>query len=148
MSVSASHSEEVQSVTMRLAANAGSTENIQIDADQDRRIVGWNFAPEGIDLGSEYKVDAKLFLGTDPNPGPDNAEDIGSKFVARTQFTINNDTTNGVGSALGDEALPGNTPSDVTFDWNEDVTLTLEATNSTNSTDAAGVMAEVYYVET
>lgn len=137
-----SSSDEVQTAILNVTASAGTTEQQQLDAQEDRRIVGFGFSGQSASVGEDTSVLAKLFTGVDPDPPLDDAEDLGGKFYAQFEFV--QDSTNGWARESTWE--PDIAPENAGWDWNEDVTLTLEVDENSGSGDG-GVMCMVYYKE-
>lgn len=133
--------ESVALVTPGLSG--GGEEEVQVDADEDRRIIGWKFDVYGVSPGNDYDGDSRLFVGVDPGPlGSGTGKDIGGKLFDTSHYTA--DSTNGWSDAVnvGGVKMADN---DHSFDWNEDVTLTLVGEN--DSANTMNYAATVYYVE-
>lgn len=123
MSLSAS-SDEVQTVILSQSAQ-GAEEQTQIDAQEDRRIMGWQWIPEDLSPGTDFEAKGTAFVGTRPSDA-EGSHDIGGKFHTQCQLFNHVDSTNGVGANVA--RFPGNPlESDASWDWNEDVTLTMVA---------------------
>lgn len=134
---------EVNTVVARTATvSAGDSDTVQIDAQEDRKIVGFEMEIPG-KMGSDLNATARAYVGTDPIPGSDDAKDIGGKFAAEARLT--QDNTNGW-AHQGSAGL-FDVDSDHAFDWNEDVTLTIEVLNNGASATSVQAQARIYYVE-
>lgn len=141
-----SNSDEIKTITIEGRVQ-GDTTTAQIDAEEDREIVGYSMGLQNIPLGvtSEGRLD--LYLGTDPDlPGatpPDGtAVDLGGKFFDRGYWQWDN--TNQLAlfdfpEQMRGDSLPG-------WDWNEDVTLSFDFTESQGNGVATGT-CQVYYRE-
>lgn len=141
--MSLSASDEIQTVVLTLPNVSGSTEQVQVDAEEDRRIVGWDMSIHNYTLGN---VDAygRAWVGVQPDMGPGGHE-LGGKFYTEGLVFTNDDTTNNLGFSLSD--LPEVDPEDgLSFDWNEDVVLTFEASENAAQGEIA-LELTVYYRE-
>lgn len=120
----------------------GDTGTVQIDAEEDRRIHGAELDFEGLDTAQDFDGRARAYVGTDPDPGLDNAEDIGGKFYVDSEITV--DGTNGFAVVSKGEFPLEAEPS---FDWNEDVTLTLKMISGGASSEDVRATLTLYYTE-
>lgn len=136
---------DIETVNMRTdTPAAGSSDTVQVDAQENRRIHGFRINPFGIATGNDYILRGKLFVGVDPNVAVDSADDLGGKLFAEHEVVV--DSTNGW-AVVDSEDYPIEGADGASWDWNEDVTLTLEVDNGSSSTDGAGYEATVYYTE-
>lgn len=135
---------EAETVRMETAnAASGATDDVVVDADEDREIIGAALMFKGLSVGNDYSADAEVWIGSQPDGNADSAEDLGGKFFLEGEILV--DSTNGhtyvsepiIG--IGDDGEP--------FDWNEDVTLTLQIDNGGSSTAQLRAEAIVYYRE-
>lgn len=144
--MSLSQSQEVQTVHLSANPPAGGEDTVQIDADEDRKIIGFALSTGSIPDGG-LQTEATLYTGVDPEPASSEAKDLGGKFYTEFNFRVVNDDTNGTGWATETMYEPEWVDDpDIAFDWNEDVTLTLH-TQETNGANSGTMKAEVYYVE-
>lgn len=124
------------------SASSGSTDTVQIDAEEDRRIHGVVLSFEGFGLANSYNASAEVWIGSKPSVGGDTALDLGGKLYLSGHLLI--DSTNQY-ALLDDAEIP--LEADESWDWNEDVTLTVEVDNGGGSTDAISAVATVFYTE-
>lgn len=136
---------EVQSAILRVGASA-SQNSVEIDAQEDRAIVGYELSIDRLPSNTSVEGLIEAFIGSDPQvPNGETTEDLGSKFYVHRAYRWVADTTNGLGVQKGMDA-DQTFFEDHTFDWNEDVTITLDHTEDTgNATPHAQLT--VYYVE-
>lgn len=143
--LSGTEGAEIQTVELITAdISAGNDAGVAIDAQEPRAIVGYSTGYEDIGGGDDVFADSRLYLGVDPGgPTVNVAEDHGGKFLDRSH--IQHDATNGlVWENSKNEAF---LEADHAFDWNEDVTLSLNLKNSGSSSGSVRGTARVYYVE-
>jgi hypothetical protein len=133
--------DEVQTAVLSVDAS-GTTEEVQLDADENRKIVGWSLSPTLESTGATQRAEAEAFIGVDPDIGIDDAEDIGGKFYASAGVVV--DATNGYALSSEDNAYDiEGTPN---FDWNEDAVLTLQVREGQGNASVEYTL-EVYYVQ-
>lgn len=139
MSVSGGKSGDTRSAVFNLGSASNATNTVQDDAEEDREIVG---AEITFDLPSDNNADVigKAFVGVDPRGGAQSVGDGGFYFEHRA--APGSDDTNGgtSGSEDTESIYFGHGHG---FDWNEDVTLTVEL--SENTGNAVGATVVIYY---
>lgn len=133
---------ELNSVRLRTSTNTGTETEAQIDAQEDRLIIGYRLDVDGVGVGDDAVGDLELFVGTDPDPG--NSEDIGSKLYDKLHYL--QDATNGVTNWQG-LGVTYFLDTEHAFDWNEDATLSIRHNNAGSSSGSHEGEAVVYYVE-
>jgi hypothetical protein len=138
-----SNSEEIKTVTANAQPPAGETEELRVDAQEDREIIGWEISPY-LSQNEDQNVRLEVYTGSHPRPSANSAEDLGGKFFISTKAVVNNDDTNNVGWSVVGTMDSGHLDSPA-FDWNEDVTLTFECTNQGDTQN--GFQIQVYYRE-
>jgi hypothetical protein len=141
-SVTGSGGPEIETVILRTAAVAGGEATAQVDAQEDRAIVGWSFSPKDITQGNDHDVEMEAFVGVDPDVSNDTTDDLGGKFYDHASLVY--DTTNGAAFDLNcaNENFLNN---EHWYDWNEDVTLTL--VHDENASNSSAGELTLYYVE-
>lgn len=140
--MSLSSGNDVKTAVLHSPSANGSTEEIEMDADEDREILGVALSFSGIDQNSEYTANAFLWMGADEFPTGGNVNDS-TKHLARAELAQEVDTTNGVGGGVvsGDVYRDF---SDNPIQWDEHQTLTLQV-NENAGISSIKVVAEVYY---
>lgn len=142
------HDTEVKQIEFE-ARPDGNTVTEKIDADEDRRIVGFEWSVHDTTKGNPHELKGHAYVGVDPRPsissGSGDVKDIGGKFHTHCNSVVSTDSTNGWAYALNH--YPAVNPEDgLSWDWNEDVTLTIEAQEESGQ---GGVLVtfQLYYVE-
>lgn len=130
----------IQMRTSNTSDGNGSSE--QVDAEEDRAIVGWSFDTAGVNTGNDYQLQLTGHVGVSPTFSAGTVVDEGSKWFDTAELVV--DSTNGyaVESNLGTINF---LDTEHWYDWNEDVTLTFTANNSTANGVAGDLI--IYYVE-
>lgn len=136
--MSLSTSSEIKTTKLTLNVAAGGSDTIEIDATEDREIVGFRLGFNDVAVGGSIQASAELFTGVRPTQNP---ASIGKLYATHSMTA---DGTNG--SVTETETSSADVPDDMAWDWNEDVVLTLRV-NEKNGTNAASAYAEVYYRE-
>lgn len=139
--------DEIKTVEMHGWPN-GESLSTALDAEEDREIVGFEWSINDTSLGNSHELKCEAYVGTNPGPststGDIHAKDTGGKFHTHAWSAI---STDGSGYGYAANSLPSVPPgSDVTWDWNEDVTLTI---NLSEEQGMGGVKAtfQLYYRE-
>lgn len=135
------HEGEISSVRVRAKPAAGGTETVQIDADEDREILGWEWNAQGLQQGGSVTVFSEAFVGVDPDTAQNSAEDLGGKLYTNARWVT--DSTNGFAT---NSVHSSSVDTDDTYDWNEDVTLTL-VTQENSGVNSGGAELTIYYRE-
>lgn len=145
--MSISGSQETKTALLQAHPAAGNTETAELDAQEDREIVGVNVRgnPSPAAAPDIGRLAAELRVGTDPGnvTSGETSQQDNLSWQHRADFTMMDDDTN-------NKAVSGSQPSSVWYghgsgiEWNEDATLTLEAVATGGSGNCE---ASVYYRE-
>lgn len=142
MSIS-SADDEIKSVMVNPASTSGGGDGTQqqIDAEEDREIVGITATPGNVGATDQVQASIDVYVGSDPEPAADQSKDLGGKFHWAGAFA--QDATGAFAwSDLGPFGLDS---PELSWDWNEDVTLTADLVNTAG--DDASLFVTVYYRE-
>ena len=129
--------QEMETAVIETQVLSGGNQEFQIDADEDRTIEGYALEITDIGPGDQFQAEAEAFVGVDPNVLPDSTNDLGGKFYAHAEATGFSDDTNGGVS----------TSEPISWDWNEDATVTLRVEEQSDSGDGCAARLTVYYSE-
>lgn len=140
-----SHDEGVNTAIFRTSSLSGASEELELDAEEDREIIGWKVTLHNLDGSETAVVNGRAYIGNDPVPtGP--GMNQGEQFYCSFDFVATEDDTNGVGKAAmqdGSVILP----EGQTFAWDRHVTLSLYANERSGGDDGVNVELVVYYRE-
>lgn len=128
MSLSSSGSEIKQIEMHALPDN--DTVELAIDAQEDREIVGFEWSLIDAVRGNPHELEAEAYVGVDPSPtvgaNEGDVKDVGGKFHTHANSQV---STDGAGFGYAIQNLPNvAVDSEMSWDWNEDVTLSAEFT--------------------
>lgn len=147
-----SQSNEVKQVDYHLRPDNGTNRTVTLkqDADEDREIIGYEWSLRDHVVGNSFEVNAEAWIGSHPvedmpGSGEGFTNDVGGRFHTHAHVAASTDSTNGLAYSIVD--LPQNTVGgdENAWDWNEDVTLTVEAEESMGQ--ATLITFSVYYRE-
>lgn len=142
MSVSASGKERYTTVIDTPLSSGGSEVTKQIDATEDRLIVGMQIMVENLGQDEETNSEAQVYLGNDPFSRDDNVSDHETLAISH-DVTQAADNTNGRGHSTAEPQYLDF--SEYPFAWDEHVTLTAEyQENQSNNTQLEVI---VHYIE-
>lgn len=133
---------EIKSVLLNPPnSDSGNTTTQEIDADEDREIVGIVATPGNVGPADQVQATIDVYVGSDPEPAADQTKDIGGKFHWAGAFA--QDAT----GAFAWESLDafGLDSPELSWDWNEDVTLSVDLVNTAGN--PASIFVTVYYRE-
>lgn len=139
---------EIQTVTLSEAGDQDVAPDPQfeaIDAEEDRIIVGWQWDFAGITtpMGS---VHSRAHAYTGANPTQEGGIDHGGKFFIGAFYFVMTDQAGFGASGVNMPAVLVEDPAHG-WDWNEDVTLTLEVVVQPGTDMPGGFELFVYYIE-
>lgn len=141
MSISAG--QEVQTVDFHVQPAANGKETIQVDAQEDREIVGFAMTVAGLVEESTYKLFVQAFTGVQPSGG--DVSDLGGKFHIHGIMRQEYGAADGIGVESWDLPVMYDVDNALSWDWNEDVTLTVIANETGGS--SVGVHVQIFYRE-
>lgn len=142
-------STESKTAYLTTSVGAGNTNTVSMDAQEDRRIVGWDVVPRGIPAQEDHLLTGKCWIGTEPNTGGDRAQDLGGKFWDIFFYQSIKDDANGNSQPGGFSFSQARSTdsSMANYDWNEDATLNLKVDQGAAASTSGGFHLFVEYVE-
>lgn len=139
--MSLAQSDEVKTAVVNHGNVTGDNEQISLDAQEDREIVGFAVS---IDPSMTGDVNARILLHVGTQGIPAEARDNLS-FHYRMDYSQQNNTTDGVGWST-EETEVVTFGRGEGFEWNEDATLTSSLSESAGSVSVTAQIF-IYYVE-
>lgn len=125
MSDLVSKSHETRTAILESPTAQASTESIELDAAEDREIVGYQLFAHGWDLGLDSWGTARAYTGRNPEPPVGDLRD-NEQFFAKATWESNSDSAN---NRMGEQIHGSGEYIDISdrpIPWDKHVTLTVE----------------------
>lgn len=139
MSVARSSEPRQTTIMDTATTSGGSEEQIEVDANEDRKIVGLTLIAKNVGSDEEHNAETEVWIGADPRTGVDTVRDS-EQFYMRSDFTA--DSAAGQGAGYQNQ---GHIEFEEPFDWEKHRTLTLAHTE--HAADGSRAHAVVHWVE-